>query len=320
MTRHSMAILVTVALVSHGNPAHAQREAPSGIPIDITGGWGPIFHEDVLTANFGGESPNYLGLPMNDAARMRADSHSEEKIAQVEFQCRRELVEYALHGVLGRMHVTAIRDPETLQLTAYQMYIHGGMPVYGTRTIHMDGRPHPPAEAPHTWGGFSTGVWERGVLTVTTTHLKAFYMRRPSVPASDQRTLTEIWRRHGNYLTMTMVAEDPVFFTEPVVRSQTWQVDLTAPPPRTFRCHGALELPSLDGGRVPHWLPGTNPAATWISEWYGVPIEATRGGAETMYPEYRKQLEQTFSTLERCTRNCGPGVGNFATGVPEEDR
>ncbi len=29
-----------------------------------------------------------------------------------------------------------------------------------------------------------------------------------------------------------------------------------------------------------------------FSEEYGVPFEASRGGAETMYPEYRKKLKQ----------------------------
>jgi len=36
----------------------------------------------------------------------------------------------------------------------------------------MDGRPHPPEYAAHTWQGFSTGKWDGDVLTVTTTHLK----------------------------------------------------------------------------------------------------------------------------------------------------
>jgi hypothetical protein len=201
------------------------------------------------------------------------------------------------------------------------MLIFGGQPVWGERTIYMDGRSHPPEEAPHTFAGFSTGVWSAGTFTVMTTHLKTYYVRRPSVPASDQRTVTEHYRRHGDYLEVTLVVDDPVFFTEAVVTSQAYKVDLTAPPlMNNYHCHGASELPSLDGGRVPHYLPGTNPASTWISEWYGIPEEMTQGGAETIYPEYRKQMEQTFSTLERCTRNCGPGIGNFAVGVPEEER
>ena len=57
-------------------------------------------------------------------------------------------------------------------------------------------------------------------------------------------------------------------------------------------------------GTVPHYLPGTNPYLKEFSEDYGIPFEATRGGAETMYPEDRKTLEQTFSTRDRCTRFC----------------
>jgi hypothetical protein len=39
-------------------------------------------------------------------------------------------------------------------------------------------------------------------------------------------------------------------------------------------------------------LPGTNTLIREFSQEYGVPFEASRGGAETMYPEYRKKLKQ----------------------------
>ena len=35
-----------------------------------------------------------------------------------------------------------------------------------------------------------------------------------------------------------------------------------------------------------------------------LPEEAMRGGAEMMYPEYRKQMKQTASSLDRCKRGC----------------
>ena len=57
----------------------------------------------------------------------------------------------------------------------------------------MDGRPHPPEYADHTWQGFSTGIWEGNMLTITTTHLKTNYIRRNGVPRSDKATLTEHW-------------------------------------------------------------------------------------------------------------------------------
>ena len=35
------------------------------------------------------------------------------------------------------------------------------------RAIYLDGRPHPPADALHTWAGFSTAKWDGDMLTVT---------------------------------------------------------------------------------------------------------------------------------------------------------
>ena len=66
----------------------------------------------------------------------------------------------------------------------------------------MDGRPHPPEWAPHTWQGFSTGTWDGDILTVTTTHLKIGWIRRNGIPRSDRATLTEHWIRHDDRLTL----------------------------------------------------------------------------------------------------------------------
>ena len=59
----------------------------------------------------------------------------------------------------------------------------------------MDRRPHPGPYAGHTWQGFSTGVWDGNMLVVTTTHLKANYLRRNGIASSDRRTVTEYWTR-----------------------------------------------------------------------------------------------------------------------------
>ena len=40
----------------------------------------------------------------------------------------------------------------------------------------------------------------------------------------------------------------------------------------------------------PHYLPGQNPFVKELTERHNIPIEAVLGGAETMYPEYRKKL------------------------------
>ena len=84
------------------------------------------------------------------------------------------------------------------------------------------------------------------MLNISTTHLKENYIRRNGIPASDTRTFTEHWVRHGNYLTVQTVITDPVFLTEPLVRSQTWVLDPTQQLGRDI-CETVPEVPN--GGR-----------------------------------------------------------------------
>ena len=43
-------------------------------------------------------------------------------------------------------------------------------------------------------------------------------------------------------------------------------------------------------------------AAEIVAERYGVPFEATRGGPETMYPEYRNKLKGATAKLVNASR------------------
>ena len=83
------------------------------------------------------------------------------------------------------------------------------------RTIWLDGRPHPPDYAEHTWSGFSTGAWDRGILKVRTTHMKAGYLRDNGVPASDDSELLEYFIRHDDHLTHVQFTIDPAYLVEP---------------------------------------------------------------------------------------------------------
>jgi hypothetical protein len=139
------------------------------------------------------------------------------------------------------------------------------------------------------------------MLTVTTTHLKENYLRRNGVPRSAKATFTEHWMLHGNYLTITHVVYDPVILTEPLVRSQSWFLD---PGQRAglFPCEYLPEVPA-EAGSVPHYLPGANPWLKEFAEWYALPFEATRGGAETLYPEYRAKMG-AYKPRDKCERFC----------------
>jgi hypothetical protein len=81
-----------------------------------------------------------------------------------------------------------------------------------------------------------------------------------------------------------------VYLTEPFVRTSNWVVDpgLQLSP---FSCIPTVEI-ERPRGAVPHHLPGTNPYLTEFAAKHGLPVEAARGGAETMYPEYLSRLRE----------------------------
>src|SRR5439155_394594 len=97
--------------------------------------------------------------------------------------------------------LTDVVDPATGRIVAYTCCtLFGG----AVRTIWMDGRPHPPEYAEHTWQGFSTGRWVGNVLTVTTTHMKVSMVNRNGTVASSKATVTAhfIYRENGTLLTV----------------------------------------------------------------------------------------------------------------------
>jgi len=260
----------------------------SGLPglaqVDFTGEWAPRFHEDQPERIPGPELGDYLGLPVNDALRLRADSWDADLVSMPERQCNPHPSTYSFRGP-ANLRVSKEADPVTQDIVSYTIYGTFGR---ATRVIWMDGRPHPSANAVHTWAGFSTGKWEGGILTVETTHLKAGYIRRNGVIHSDLATMTEHFIRHGDHLTIVTIDRDPVYLTEPFIRTTDFVADFGQHVAAT-PCDVTIEAVRPKGA-VPHHLPGTN---TFVSEFAartGLPFEATRGGARTTDPNFRGNL------------------------------
>jgi len=265
---------------------------------DFSGEWAPIYHENAPERLPGPELGDYTELPLNDAARLRADSWDADRISVVqEYQCRPHGADYSIRG-LGNLRIEKVLDPATQQPVAFRTRM---LAYDNERTIYLDGRPHPSANARYTWQGFSTGVWNGNMLTITTTHLKPNYIRRNGVPRSEHVRFTEHWIRNGHYLTIVTIIDDPVFLTEPLVRSTNWFLD-PGQQIGVFGCEYMAEVPQPEG-TVPHHLPGQNPFLGEFSEWYGIPYEATRGGAETLYPEFMLRLED-YEPPAVCERFC----------------
>src|SRR5688500_10184248 len=66
--------------------------------VDLAGGWGQRFHEDLPERGAGPDIGDYLGLPINDAARLRADSWDAGKWTMLERQCEPHPADYAPRG------------------------------------------------------------------------------------------------------------------------------------------------------------------------------------------------------------------------------
>jgi hypothetical protein len=177
-------------------------------------------------------------------------------------------------------------DPVSRQITAY----HASWLRSVDNPYFLDGRPHPSEMAPHTWGGFSTAVFEGEMLKISTTHLKEDYYRRNGVPSSDRATLTQYWIRRGDILTWVTIAYDPFYLSEPMIRSSEYRFapNQQIPP---YPCT-AVEEVAREQGVVPHHLPGTNPFLKEFGEKYNLPMEATLGGAATMYPELPRKIQR----------------------------
>src|SRR6202049_547964 len=165
---------------------------PAFAEMDFSGDWAPRFYEDQPERVPGPELGDYLGLPITAAAPMRADTWDASIQTLPEWQCRPHSADYIWRGP-SNLRISKEVDPVTRDIVAW----HAEWLRSVDRPIYMDGRPHPPEYAPHTWAGFSTGKYEGDVLTTSITHLKESYIRRNGVARSEKGTVTEHWIRHG---------------------------------------------------------------------------------------------------------------------------
>ncbi|HET9941977.1 MAG TPA: MBL fold metallo-hydrolase, partial [Terriglobia bacterium] len=180
------------------------------------------------------------------------------------------------------------RDPKLQKLIAIHWY---SQTFEGHRVFWMDGRPHPPAYAPHTWMGFSTGTFVGNSLRVETSHLKQGWLRRNGLPESDQATLVEFFTRHGDHITYTAVINDPVFLTEPLIKTTDFFRQPTDPGGWLFPCDDSEQVTGRAPDQVPNYLFGKHPFLEEHANKYKLPVLGALGGAETMYGEFEAKLK-----------------------------
>ena len=260
--------------------------APLFAQVDLSGVWGPVTHEDQPERGPGPDLADFGGLPINEAARQWALSWDPDRLGLQEHQCQVHTAAYIHRGPL-RLRIWEERNQQTQELVAIRMY---SSTYEQNRTIWMDGRPHPPEYAAHTWMGFSTGHWDGNVLSVTTTHVKQGWTRRNGLPSSDMIALNEHFIRHGDQLTHVSVVTDPIYLTEPLIKSDDYAANDYTGGNWLWPCEYVEELPGQDRTRVQSFLPNENPFVKAFADKRHIDADAgVLGGAETMYPEFRKK-------------------------------
>jgi glyoxylase-like metal-dependent hydrolase (beta-lactamase superfamily II) len=303
-------VLVTLGLtltVLAARPAFAQR--------DIAGEWAALYHEDQPHRIPGPELGDYTGLPINDAARLKADSWDASILTLREHQAKPHPSTYSLRGP-ANIRIRREFDPATQQTLGYELFGTFGQ---ATRLIWIDGRPHPPDHVAHTWAGFSTGRWDGDALVVFTTHLKAGWLQRNGVAHSDVATMTERFIRHGNYLTVISIVDDPIYLEEPFVRTTNWVLNPGQEIRRT-QFDVVDEVADRQKGDVPHLLPGSPGALLKLTEFashFKLPPAAARGGAATTYPEFQRSMNSPAKAA--ATPTSAPAKGPVPPGPERPD-
>jgi len=269
--------LFLVAIMLAGGQALAQFDL-SGEIFNLR------FHEEGWEEEIG----DYAGVPVNESSRLRADAWMPSLLTIPEHQCKP-------HGAdrvdnFGGMRIWKEVEMATQEFTAYHILVQW---MLMHRVVYMDGRAHPSEFAPRTFMGFSTGGWDGNSLRFRTTHLKESWLRRNGLMRSEKAELTERLIRHEDFLIWVFMIDDPVYLTEPYIRSRQAAYRPQQGGFPVFPCE-TVDIIAREQGEVPHHLPGANPDLVQYAQRYGLPQEAARGGAETMYPEYMETLAELW--------------------------
>jgi len=205
-----------------GGPPPTGRAAA---PVDLTGYWVSVVTEDWRFRMVTPPKGDYASVPISVEGRRVADTWDPSKDGMCEA--------YGAAGVMrmpGRLHITW-EDDSTLKIETDA----------GQQTRLLQFGPVPPVKPPRSWQGMSAAQWQMsspglplmlrpqeraadvplpppvrgGTLKVTTTNLRAGYLRKNGVPYSADAVLTEYYdvTKNGNdtLLTVTTIVDDPTY-------------------------------------------------------------------------------------------------------------
>ena len=229
------ALATACVLCAQFGPPPPAPPAPGkpGAPVDLTGYWVAYVTEDWRWRMVTPLKGDAASIPTNAEGRRVLDQWDPAKDEAAGLQCKAYGAP-AIMRVPGRLHITW-QDDTTLKIET-----DAGQQ---TRLLHFTGEP-PRNQAP-SWQGYSSAVWEGAAptvnppvsfglalgprlgaksrsLQVTTTQLRAGYLRKNGVPYSDKAVLKEYYDiftepNADTWLMVMTVVDDPTYLAVPFV-------------------------------------------------------------------------------------------------------
>jgi hypothetical protein len=209
--------------------ASAAKTGKAGAPFDLTGYWVAVIDEDWRWRMITPEKGDFSGIPLNLEGRRAADTWNPASDEKTGNQCR-VYGAPSLMRLPTRLHITWA-DDNTLRIET----------DYGTQTrlLHFY---ETPSSGERSWQGTSLAEWEVGPapkghdapsgprdLKVTTTNLRAGYLRRNGIPYSQDAQLTEYFdlipkQPNGDeWLVVNSLVTDPRYLTERFIVSSNFK-------------------------------------------------------------------------------------------------
>jgi len=205
------------------------KTGKTGAPFDLTGYWVAVIDEDWRWRMITPDKGDFSGVPLNLEGRRAADTWDPAKDEKAGEQCRAYGAP-SLMRLPTRLHI-AWADDNTLKIET----------DYGTQTRLLHFHEAPPA-GERSWQGSSLAEWEVGSgpkrrdaptgprdLKVTTTNLRAGYLRRNGIPYSQDARLTEYFdlipkQPNGDeWLIVNALVVDPLYLTERFIVSSNFK-------------------------------------------------------------------------------------------------
>jgi hypothetical protein len=217
------ALACAPALAKSSDPAHP----------DLTGYWGPSLKIDAMPEDLEAKLPpntvilkdtgpaefprgEYGGLVPTPRAKAKADAWKPEDEMTLARVCLPQSVIYAEQGPFP----FEIEQAPGLIVFRYEYFDQ-------VRLIHTDGRPHLPADAPHSKMGDSIGHWEGDTLVIDTDHLTSSTITNNGLDHSDQIHMVERYRLSdgGKRLEASQWFSDPAMIANNGARFIAWTRD-----------------------------------------------------------------------------------------------